>query len=311
MPSGFTIVGLGEALYDVFPDKRVLGGAPLNLAVHAHQLASVRGGRGVVVSRVGHDDLGRQIAADLLARGMTSEFLQPDPDRATGKVYVGLDAHGQPEYDIVRDVAWDWLSFDFDLEQLAQTCEAICFGSLAQRCGQSRNTIYRVLGAAKQAVRLFDVNLRQNYFDRSILHRSCEFSTAVKLNDHELPVVAAALGLGSAPAGASPEAAADAQATALLKRYKLKLVALTRGEKGTVLYSPAGKLDAAPVSYAPEPGADPVGAGDACAAGLLVGMLLRWPLERTLALANHTGALVAARSGATPKLPPEILAMVA
>lgn len=309
MTSGFTIVGLGEALYDVFPDKRVLGGAPLNMAVHAHQLAAAHGGRGVVVSRVGQDDLGKQIAAEVTARGMSAAYLQADPDHRTGRVYVGLDAKGQPEYDIVRDVAWDWLSFDFDVDQLAQGCEAICFGSLAQRCGQSRNTIYRVLDAAKQAIRLFDVNLRQNYFDRSILHRSCEFSTAVKLNEHELPVVATTLGLPAAPAGASPDAAADARANALLKRYKLRLVALTRGERGTVLYSPAGRLEGAPVSYAPEPGADPVGAGDACAAGLLNGLVLRWPLERTLSLANHAGAFVAARSGATPTLSPELLAM--
>lgn len=309
MDSRFTIVGLGEALFDVFPDKRVLGGAPLNLAVHAHQLAASRGGRGVVVSRVGQDDPGRLIATEIANRGMTPSFLQTDPDKSTGKVYVGINATGQPEYDIVRDAAWDWLQFDFDLEQLVHNCEAVCFGSLAQRCGQSRNTIYRALDTARQAVRLFDVNLRQDYFDRSILHRSCELSTAVKLNEHELPMLATTLGLATPDPQAPPDAADDARANALLKRYKLRLVALTRGPRGTVLYTPAGRLEGAPASYPAAPDADPVGAGDACAAGLLLGLVLRWPLERTLALANHAGAFVAARPGATPAFTPEILAL--
>src|SRR6185369_3931160 len=107
-------------------------------------------------------------------------------------------------YDIVRDVAWDWLHFDPDTDTLAQRCDAVCFGTLAQRNGQSRNTIYRFLDAARRAVRLFDVNLRQNFFDRQILQRSCEFATAVKLNEEELPVVARTLGIGLGISEGSP-----------------------------------------------------------------------------------------------------------
>lgn len=306
MTSRFSIVGLGEALFDLFPDRQLLGGAPLNMAVHAHQLAQGRGGQGVVVSRVGQDELGRQLAEQLAKRGMSTAYLQSDPDKDTGKVYVGFDSAGQPQFDIVADVAWDWLHLDPDAEDLAQQCEAVCFGTLAQRNGQSRNTIYRFLAAARRAVRLFDVNLRQNYFDRQILHRSCEFATAVKLNESELPITVRLLGLGAAGASGT----ADAQATALLKRYNLKLVALTRGRRGTVLYTPDQRIEGQPVSYPAAPDADPVGAGDACSAAILVGQVLRFPLERVAALANHAGAFVASQAGATPPMPEGILSMV-
>lgn len=304
MPPRFTIVGLGESLFDLFPDKQVLGGAPLNVAVHAHQLASPFGGRGVVVSRVGQDDLGQQLLADLRSRGMTTDYVQTDPDHDTGKVYVSFQEDGEPAFDIVRGVAWDWLQFDPDLEELARRCEAVCFGSLAQREAQTRNTIYRFLSTASHAIRLFDVNLRQHYYDQHILRRSCEQATAVKLNDSELPVVAKVLGLAPVAGETDP---AFALARALLRQFSLKLLALTRGPRGTVLLTPTETLEQPPVSYPPAPGADAVGAGDACAAGLLVGLLLRWPLSKVLTLANRAGAFVASQPGATPKLPDSLL----
>jgi fructokinase len=302
-----TIVGLGEALFDLFPDREVLGGAPLNVAVHAHQLAEVLGGRGVVVSRIGQDDLGRQLLADVTGRKMTAEYIQTDPDHPTGRVYVGFDDRGEPSFDIVRGVAWDWLQFDPDLEALAASCQAVCFGSLAQREAQARNTIYRFLTAAKEAVRLFDVNLRQQYFDRQILEKSFALATAIKLNDQELPVVARTVGLGEIAGG---DEGLDQGAKLLVKRFGVKLLALTRGARGTVIYTAGERFEDQPVSYPAAKGGDAVGAGDACSAGLLVGLLLRWPMKKTLALANHTGAFVASQPGATPKLPESILGQV-
>lgn len=302
MPARFTIVGLGEALFDLFPDRQILGGAPLNVAVHAHQLSQALGGRGVVVSRVGQDDLGRQLLDDIKSRGMTGDYVQADPDHPTGCVYVSFDDAGSPSYEIVRNVAWDWLQFDPDLESLASACDAVCFGSLAQREAQSRNTIYRFLSAARRAVRLFDVNLRQDYFNRDVLIRSCELATAVKLNDEELPTVARLMNLR----GDDP----DQRIGDLRRRFDLHLVALTRGARGTVLYTAEQKLEQEPVRYDRVDGADSVGAGDACAAGLLIGMILRWPLSRTLELANHVGAYVASQPGATPPLAEAVLTRV-
>ncbi len=308
MTARFTIVGIGEALFDIFPDRQVLGGAPLNAAVHAHQLGAPRGGRGVVVSRIGQDHLGEVLLGDVRARGMTADYLQSDPDRSTGTVYVDLADSANPQYDIVRGVAWDWMQFDPDAESLANQCQAVCFGTLAQRESESRNCIHRFLTAAKRAVRMFDVNLRQNYYNAQVLRRSCEASTIVKLNDAEMPIVAELLALAIPPSTPGNEPT-ERQAYALMKKFDLKLIALTRGPRGTVLLTPTARFDGPPVSYDPEPGADAVGAGDACAAAILLGLVQRWPLDKTVNIANHAGAYVASRCGATPELPKELLEM--
>ena len=298
-------MGLGEALFDLFPDRQVLGGAPLNVAVHAHQLAGPLGGQGVVVSRVGQDELGHRVLDQLHRRGMTCQFIQSDPDRDSGRVYVGVDAQGQPDYEIVQDVAWDWLQHDPDLEDLARRCDAVCFGTLAQRHSQARNTIYRFLDACStRAIRMFDVNLRQDYYDRNILRRSCEFADTVKLNHEELDTVTGLLGVGS------PADMADNRIHRLIRTFNLKLVVLTRGADGTVLYDESEKFDADPVHEKPADGADAVGAGDACAAAILLGLVLRWPMDRIVRLANHAGACVASQPGATPVLPDQIMEMV-
>ena len=305
----FTIVGICEALFDVFPDRQVLGGAPLNCAVHAHQLAQPLGGRGVVVSRVGQDSLGTQLLGELRSRGMSTDYVQTDPDRPTGTVYVDLSDPSSPSYDIVQPVSWDWIQFDPDLETLASQASAVCFGSLAQRVSESRSAILRFLTAARQAVRLFDVNLRQNYYSAQILRRSFEHSTAVKINEEEVGIVADLLGL-DITSDTPGESEAEKRCALLLKKFNQKLVALTRGKRGTVLITPTGRVEGKPAHYEMEEGADAVGAGDACTAGILLGLVMRWPLQRTADLANEIGAYVATRAGATPKLPEKILEMI-
>ena len=171
------VVGLGEALFDLLPAGPVLGGAPLNVAVHAHQL----GAEGILVSRVGRDEFGDRIRKELASRSMSADHLQTDPDRPTGTVQVTL-RNGEPQYDIVPDVAWDAIDFTADLEALASRCAAVCFGSLAQRGSRSSAAILRFLDRAGRAVRLFDVNLRQRYYSRGVLTAGLERSTMVKLS---------------------------------------------------------------------------------------------------------------------------------
>lgn len=303
--AGFSVIGLGESLFDIFPDHQVVGGAPLNVAVHANQLANRQGGRGVVVSRIGQDDLGQRLLDELQKRGMATEFMQTDPDRGTGRVYVMVDTAGQPQYDIVHDVAWDWLQFDPDWEDAARRCEAVCFGSLAQRNSQSRHTIYRFLDAtSRRTTRLFDVNLRQSYHDRNVLQRSCQFANAVKLNNEELPIVADTLGIDQSDE--DPEH----RIHDLITRFELDLLVLTRGAEGTVIHTAHDRHEGPRVEYPAAAAADAVGAGDACAAAVLVGLVLRWPLDRVVELANHAGAFVASQPGGTPVLPNVILDMV-
>ncbi len=302
MATPFTVVGIGEALFDIVGNEQHPGGAPLNLAVHAHQLSRPAGGRGVLVSRVGQDGLGEQISEVLRGREMTGDYLQTDPDHATGRVYIECDDAGEPTYDIAENAAWDLLQYDTELDPLAMACQGICFGSLAQRHAQSRNTIYRFLDTSRARYKLFDANLRQPFFDRQHVARSCESATVVKVNLHELDTLTEMLSLG--------DGLADDRAKRLLERCALRMVVLTRGQAGTVLYTGDGRYEGEPASYPPTDDADAVGAGDACAAAVLVGLVTRMPTGDIATLANHAGAYVASRPGATPDLPESILSMI-
>ncbi len=290
----FTIVGLGEAVFDVFPDKVVLGGTSLNLSVHAQQLLAPHGGCGVLLSRIGDDVLGRQLLSEFQSRGLPTQHIQIDHDKPTGRVLVQFRA-GDPHYEIVRDVAWDALAFGPVEQALAAKCHAICFGTLSQRDPRSRASIRAMLRSSPHAVRLFDVNLRQNFFDAEIIAESCALATIVKLNEAELPVVAKLLAL--------PAAEPAEQMGALRTRFNLCAAVFTRGERGTVWFDDAGATEAEVPRFDLAPGADSVGAGDACSAGLLVGLLRGLPPCEVVALANRLGAFVASQPGATPTLP--------
>ena len=285
------IVGLGEALYDLLPAGSALGGAPLNAAVQSHQL----GNNAVVTSRIGRDALGQALLDDLAKRGMNTAFIQSDPDAPTGTVDVFL-RDGEPEYDIISGVAWDRLAWDESLAGLVKRCDAVCFGTLGQRLEPARSTIQQFVTTASQAVRLFDLNLRQDYFSATVLEASCRAASIVKMNEAELAVVAPLLRLGQAE-----------EIQQLIEHFDLDLFVLTRGKLGTALHSSNSVVVGQPAQFAPEPDADSVGAGDACSAAILHGAVRRWPLQKTADLANRLGAFVASRKGATPELPAELL----
>src|SRR5882757_253775 len=163
------VVGLGEILWDILPEGKKLGGAPANFAY----ISTLLGDEGVVASRVAGDNLGNDAIRYLDALGVTTEFVQRDPLHPTGTVQVEVDQAGQPKFEIAEDVAWDFLEWTRDWKRLAATADAICFGSLAQRAQTSRSTICQFLTAArKDAVRIFDVNLRQAFFTAEILAKS-------------------------------------------------------------------------------------------------------------------------------------------
>jgi fructokinase len=297
-----TIVGIGEALFDCFADRQVLGGAPVNLVVHAHQLLAPQGGRALIVSRIGHDALGARLISELQSRGIVTGLMQHDPVRPTGYVAVQVSDSGQPEYCFPDSVAWDELALEQSLELLAANADAVCFGTLAQRSSTSRETIQRFLSIATQAVRLFDVNLRQTFFSADVIDKSLQLASAVKLNDDELSIVAKLTRLTTAVSHDQ-----DAIVNELRDRYELDLVAVTRGPRGTVLYGHGEKVEGCCETTASPQGADGVGAGDACCAGILYGILHRWSRHETLQLANRLGAFVASCQGATPILPQELI----
>ena len=253
------MVAIGETLWDLFPDAAVWGGAPANVACHVAGL----GVETAMVSRVGSDDHGDRGLASLAAHGVDCRFMQRDPDYPTGSVQVTLSAAGDASYVFAADTAWDQLAWQPDLQALATTVAAVCFGTLGQRSRRSRETIRRFLSTARQAIKVFDVNLRQQFYSDEVIRDSLGLATVLKLNDEELPVVAAACGLADGDSTAVAEK--------LIAAYGLHLVAVTRGAEGSLLVG-----DGQWSERAAEPAAvvDTVGAGDAFTAAQLCNAVL-------------------------------------
>lgn len=286
------VVGIGEVLWDVFPDGEHFGGAPANLAIHAAAL----GAQSYMISAVGPDARGEAALARLDAAGVDRTAVAQLLGRATGVVHVSVDAKGQPAFDIAADVAWDYLPWSQTVAQAAERADAICFGTLAQRAAVSRTTLNRAVKAThRRTWRLFDVNLRQTYFDERVVIASLEMANAVKLNHEELPVVARLCKL-------SATGVVD-QLRMLCDWFGLRVAALTRGPHGSVLVTPTAICEsAAPATVV----RDTVGAGDAFTAALLVGLLQRRPLVEISERANAVAAYVCSQPGATPPIPPEL-----
>ena len=283
------VVGVGEALWDVFPDGDQFGGAPANVAVHAAAL----GAEAWLVSAVGRDARGAAALARLDAAGVRRGTVAQLAEHPTGVVRVGLQDGGHAVYEIAAESAWDYVPWSAAVQHVVERADAIAFGSLAQRGPISRATIRRAVAAARDSSwRLFDVNLRQAYYDAGVLTTSLELANAVKLNAEELPVVAQLYGVG---AGAPRDLL-----RALCERFGLKLAALTRGACGALLVTP----DAACESPAPPTVVrDTVGAGDAFTAALLIGMLAGRSLDEVSRRANAVASYVCSQSGATPPIP--------
>jgi fructokinase len=281
-----TIIGLGEILWDLLPTGKALGGAPFNFTFHCHQL----GQPAVMVSRVGRDELGAEIRAVLRGLDLGDDFVQDDPAHATGTVSVALDKGGQPTYTI-HEGAWDHLAWDERLAVLAGQAQVVCFGSLVQRHATARETVRRVLASARNAITVFDVNLRQHYFDRDVLESSLTASRWAKLNDGELVVLRDLFGLtGSGE---------NALVADLRQRFDLELVALTRGEKGCLVQTADEEVAAAGVCVEV---VDTVGAGDAFTAGLVTAVLEGRDVAGAARFANRLAARVAASRGGTPRI---------
>ena len=280
------VVGLGEILWDMLPDGKQLGGAPANFAY----ISTLLGNEGIVASRVGCDSLGNEAVGQLAALGVTTEFVERDTVHPTGTVPVQVDHAGQPTFEIAEGVAWDFLEWTPHWQELAERVDAICFGSLAQRAATSRATIRQFLGAArKEAVRVFDVNLRQAFFSREVLSDSMKFADIVKLNHEELPRIMQLFGLEHRDEIAS--------ADALMELHHLKLICVTRGCRGSLLINSQGLNE--------HPGyriqvADAIGAGDAFTAGLVHEYLRGSSLSEMNEIANRVGAWVASQVGAMP-----------
>lgn len=280
-----TVVAFGETLWDLLPAGPMLGGAPTNFAYRINAL----GDRGIIVTRLGRDELGRRAHEALRALGMDTSFVQWDDRRPTGTVPVTVDASGNPDFTILKDVAYDFIEADGALLDLAAKVDLVCFGTLIQRSAVSRETLARFLEAAEGALCLLDINLRKECYTRETIESSLERADILKLNEHEAVALGGLWGLPVDPLPLLAES--------LVRRASLSHCLVTLGERGALavtargekLYVPGYRVDLV----------DTCGSGDAFTAGFVHALLEGRPLGECLRLGNTLGSLVAERAGAT------------
>ena len=286
------VVGLGEALWDVLPEGKKLGGAPANFAFHAAQF----GRRAIAVSAVGEDNLGTETLEEFKKKNLN--VLMPRVPYATGTVQVTVDEQGIPTYDIKENVAWDNIPFTPEIEAVAKNCEAVCWGSLAQRNVVSRQTIQKFLDAMPsdgKRLRIFDINLRQNFYTPEVIQDSLQRCNILKINDEELVTISRLFGY--------PGLDIRNKCWLLLGKYNLRMLVLTCGVNGSYVFTPGH------VSYQPTPKvevADTVGAGDSFTGSFCASLLRGRSVAEAHEIAVRVSAYVCTQKGAMPRLPEEL-----
>ena len=287
METNSIIVGLGEALWDCLPEGRKIGGAPANFAFHASQF----GYEAWVVSAIGNDALADETIAALERNGLNLEM--PRVDFPTGMVDVALDEEGVATYDIKAGSAWDNIPFTPKIQALAERCRAVCFGSLSQRSEVSRQTVYRFLDAVPEdCLRVFDINLRQNFYTKNVICESLRRCDILKINDEELVEIARMFGY--------PGLDLENKCWLIIGKYNLKMLILTCGANGSYVFS-EGKM-----SYVETPKvavADTVGAGDSFTGSFIASILKGLSIPEAHHRAVEVSAFVCTQNGAMPALP--------
>ncbi len=283
------VVGLGEALWDVLPEGKKLGGAPANFAYHAGQFLGQD--NTIAVSALGEDKLAEETVESLKAHGLT--FLMPRVPYPTGTVQVTLDEQGIPSYDIKENVAWDNIPFDAEVQDIARQCRAVCFGSLAQRNVVSRATIQQFLDLTPaDCMKIFDINLRQNFYSKEVIQESLRRCNVLKINDEELVIIGRMFGY--------PGLDMENKCWLILGKYDLDMLVLTCGTNGSYVFTP-GQM-----SFQETPKvevADTVGAGDSFTGSFCAAILSGMPVADAHRRAVEVSAFVCTQNGAMPELP--------
>jgi len=286
----YTVIGMGEVLWDLLPDGKILGGAPVNFAYHAMQLGAV----GVAVSSVGDDELGREIMDSVNSKGI--ENCIAVNSHPTGTVGVTLK-DGKPDYTIYENVAWDFIELTPEAIQMIQQADAICFGTLAQRSTVSHDAIQKALKLVPEnCLKVYDINLRQKYYNKELISESLSIANVFKINDDEVELFKQLFGLE----GSETEVCRKIKET-----YSLEYLALTKGEKGSYLFYENE------MSFLPTPLVvveDTIGAGDSFTSAMVMGIMNKQPLKKIHSKAVEISAFVCTQKGATPILPEKILA---
>lgn len=287
----FNVVGLGEVLWDLLPAGPQLGGAPTNFAYHARAL----GAHAMTVTRVGDDYLGREVLERFGKMNLPLETVQVDPIQPTGTVAVTLNAKGVPQYAFADNAAWEHLAATDSALTAVSGANAICFGTLGQRNPVARKSIQQLVAAAPaDALRVFDINLRLDFYSRELIEQSMRLSNVLKLNDEELMVLTDMFSL---------QGNVRERIEWFVRTFGLKAVVLTSGSLGSLIYQ-EGRWSEMP----PQPVrvVDTVGAGDAFAAALTLGFLKDMDLGEVHSIAAEIARYVCSQPGATPPVPEAI-----
>ncbi len=294
-----TIVGLGEILWDIFPDAARFGGAPANFACSAAGLKSIPA-EVYMLSAVGNDSLGNRAIQTIKEHGVRAETVQQN-SKATGQVNVTIDKHGSASYEFAADVAWDNLQWSTDLANLAANADAICWGTLGQRSQASQNVIQKFVSATNpECLRVLDINLRFPFWNESLLKDSVPMANVLKCNEDELPVLSKTFDMNGDDHSILLQ---------LQQRFSLKLVALTRGAQDSILVRESGTIHETETSILPSTSTqvvDTVGAGDSFTAAIVLGMLGNTRLTDLHHWACQVSAYVCSQAGATPAIPVEL-----
>jgi fructokinase len=287
------VVGLGEVLWDVLPEGKKLGGAPANFAYHAGQFLGMD--NTIAVSALGEDKLADETIEALREHGLND--LLPRVPYPTGTVQVQLDEQGIPTYDIKENVAWDNIPFDDDIAEIARNCRAVCFGSLAQRNVVSRETIQKFLDATPpDCLKIFDINLRQQFYTQEILRESFQRCNILKINDEELVLIGRMFGY--------PGLDIENKCWLILGKYNLDMLVLTCGTNGSYVFTSGH------VSFQETPKvkvADTVGAGDSFTGSFVGSILNGKSVPEAHRTAVQVSAYVCTQNGAMPTYPEELL----
>lgn len=283
------VVGLGEVLWDVLPEGKKLGGAPANFAYHAGQF----GLDTMAVSALGEDKLADETIQQIEDKHLP--YALPRVPYPTGTVQVELDNEGVPTYNIKENVAWDNIPFTEDIRSIAENCRAVCWGSLAQRNIVSRTSIYKFLEATPDdCLKIFDINLRQNFYTKEVIQESVKRCNILKINDEELVLIGRLFGY--------PGLDIENKCWLILGKYDLDMLVLTCGVNGSYVFS-AGNM-----SYQETPKvtvADTVGAGDSFTGTFCAAILKGKSVKEAHKLAVEVSAYVCTQNGAMPQLPSE------
>ena len=284
------VVGLGEALWDVLPEGKKLGGAPANFAFHAGQF----GLNSIAVSALGEDKLAEETIQQLEEKKL--QYCMPRVPYPTGTVQVTLDDEGIPTYDIKENVAWDNIPFTDEVKAIAENARAVCWGSLAQRNVVSRESIYKFLDATpKDCMKIFDINLRQSFYTKEIICESMKRCNVLKINDEELVLIGRMFGY--------PGLDIENKCWLILGKYDLDMLVLTCGVNGSYVFSKGA------MSYLETPKvevADTVGAGDSFTGSFVASILNGKPIAEAHRIGVNVSAYVCTQNGAMPVIPEDL-----